>query len=160
MTTSNIQFPCPVRRIRLVWHDGQWQIQKQVRIASMTLPKSSTLPSVPRGRSLTGAWFETVDTQGRTLYRRLIDNPAQSIEVIGAASGEFTRIPISDENIILDVLVPDVPEIEALLLYASAQPLDTQQAVAQRSAARVVATFNLREDERNIPTEEEDNGNN
>lgn len=149
MSPSDLQFPCPVRRVRLVWRDGQWQMQKQLKIASMTLPQSAPLPEVAQERGVSGFWFETVNAQGQTLYRRILDDSALSVEVVGFQAGTLTRSPAESGETFVDVLVPDVPELEELLLYASEQPQQETQGFRRSGPARVVAAFSLRDNEPN-----------
>ena len=79
MATREITFPCPVRRIRVAWHDGTWRIEKETRVPSMTLPASVELPKSKRG--VTGFWYEAVDRDGQVLYRQTIEDQRAGMEV-------------------------------------------------------------------------------
>jgi hypothetical protein len=143
MTSSNIRFPGPVRRIRVAWRNGQWRIQKQVKISSMTLPPSGNLPTQAR-RS--GFWIEAVDRNGQMLYRKIMDDPTESIEVVGDR-GSFTRIPVIDEEITFDVLVPDRAGLRELRFFSSHRRGDEAARATQQTIAELVAVLNIEDAE-------------
>lgn len=143
MTSSNIQFPGSVRRIRIVWRNGQWRILKQIKISNMTLPPSRDLPAQAR-RS--GFWIEAVDRSGQVLYRKIMDDPTESVEVVGER-GSFTRMPVMDEEITFEVLVPDRAGLRELRFFSSHRRGDEAARATQQSTAELVAVLNIEDAE-------------
>lgn len=141
MTSSNMQFPRPVRRIRVAWRNGQWRIQKQIKISSMTLQPSRNLPAQER-RS--GFWVEAVDRGGQVLYRKIMDDPTESIEAVGDR-GLFIRTPVTDEEISFDILVPDLAELRELRVFSSYRQRDESARATQQPTAELVAVLNIEE---------------
>ncbi len=120
--TPPIKFPAPVRRIRIRVRGGEWSILDQVEIPQMTLRRSAELPSAGAGRGVAGFWVEAVDTNRRTIYRALAPNPFErSVEVFDAG-GQPHRVDASGEQALFDVLIPDLPEIAALVFYSDVTP--------------------------------------
>ncbi|SCX95331.1 hypothetical protein SAMN05216420_101435 [Nitrosospira sp. Nl5] len=155
MVSRKITFPCPVRRISVVWREGAWIIENDIRVRSMTLPKSDELPEAARGRGVTGFWYEAVDRQGRTIYRQVMEDPFLGMEVFGgnggnggnrgnggnSDNGRIRRIKTLHRQVSLEILVPDVPDLDALHIYSSNKPspheVEAQEMPRERKAERI-----------------------
>lgn len=156
MANPQVRFPCPVRRLSVAWRDGTWKIENEILIKSMTLPKSDELPEDAKTRGVTGFWYEAVDAQGRTLYRKVMEEPFQGMEVF-EPDGTIRRRKPSHHDINLEILVPDVPELEELHIYSSIKPSEqTEHAehaahemeVREEGRAERIATISLRRGEK------------
>jgi len=146
MTTNpEIKFPCPVRRISVTWRDNRWTIENEIRIESMTLPKSAELPEDSRKRGVSGFWYEAVDRQGRTIYRQLMEDPFLGMEVFDR-DGKIRRIKTEHHRASLEILVPDLPELEELQLYSSTIPSTDGKEMSDRRNAERIARLSLRGD--------------
>lgn len=149
MANREIKFPCPVRRLSVAWREGTWKIENEIRIESMTLPKSDELPEQAMARGVTGFWYEAVDGQGRTIYRQLMEEPFLGMEVFDR-DGKIRRTKPGQHDISLEILVPDVPELEELQIYSSIKPAvhteHAEQKMETRREGRAerIATLNLR----------------
>src|SRR5215213_744503 len=152
MASPQVKFPCPVRRLSIAWREGTWKIENEIRIESMTLPKSDELPEEAKRRGVTGFWYEAVDGQGRTLYRQVMEEPFLGMEVFDK-DGKIRRTQPGHHDISLEILVPDVPEVEELHLYSSIKPAvhdeHDKHAMEMRGEGRAerVATLSLRRGE-------------
>jgi hypothetical protein len=114
-----IKFPSPVLRIRIqVDKAGQWTVVKRVEIPSMTLSRSVDLPERRRGQGLSGFWVEAVDRQGQLLYRTLVRSPFERSVEIFDADGEPHRIEPPNDEILFDVLVPNLPDLAEIIFYS------------------------------------------
>jgi hypothetical protein len=118
MPASDVRFPSPVRRVLLAYRDGQWQIEREVVVPSMTLPKSTPLPEAAE-RGHQGFWFELVGESGDMLYRRILEHPAESGAEVFSPNGTITRMDEPREDVLVEVLVPALPEPTRLELFAS-----------------------------------------
>jgi hypothetical protein len=143
MANPEIKFPCPVRRLSVSWRDGEWTIENEIRIESMTLPKSAELPRDTKKRGVTGFWYEAADRQGRTIYRQLLEDPFSGMEVFDR-DGKMRRIQMEPHQASLQILVPDVPEVEELHIYSSTIPSAHGKEMREQSNAERIATLNLR----------------
>jgi hypothetical protein len=109
----------------------------------MTIPSTQDLPSPGRAGRLTGAWVEAVDGQGSVLYRRMLREPPAGVEVFHR-DGSISRISVENDQYSMDLLIPDLPEIEAIHLYVE-EPTPRPQAKDQW-APRPVAVIAARDD--------------
>lgn len=143
MTNPAIKFPCPVRRISVAWRDGEWSVESEVRVESMTLPKSAELPRDTEQRGVTGVWYEAVDANGRALYRQLMEDPFLGMEVFDR-DGKIKRVMMEHPQTSMEILVPDVPEVEEVQIYSSTMPSTREQKLRELSNAERIATITLR----------------
>jgi hypothetical protein len=146
MATPEIRFPCPVRRIQVAWRDGSWTIENEIRIDSMTLPKSDELPRSPAARGVSGFWYEAVDAQGRALYRQSMQDPFSSGMEMFEEDGSMRRKAAIPREIFFDILAPDMPELVELHFYSSTKPVGPNQEMRAEGPAERIATINLRSD--------------
>lgn len=75
---SAVASPGPVRRLHVLWRKGQWSIESERHIPSMTLMRSQPLPATSHAahtRGVSGFWYEAVDVQGQVLYRQTMADP-------------------------------------------------------------------------------------
>ena len=142
MANPEIKFPCPVRRLSVVWRKGEWSIASEVRIESMTLPKSHELPASARGVS--GFWFEAVDGKERAVYRQVMQDPFAGMEVFDK-DGKIRRVKDEHQEIGMEILLPDVAELEALHIYSSTMPsADQKEMRKEETKSERVAAISLR----------------
>jgi hypothetical protein len=104
------------------------------REVEMTVPASSDLE---RYEQRSGSWVELRATDGRPLYRRVLDRiiPTDVEIVPEAEGGPFTRALLPDRRGTFDVLVPVLDEAESLAVLTSAP---TREVDAAKIAARAV----------------------
>jgi hypothetical protein len=143
MTHPVIKFPCPVRRISIAWRDGEWSVENEVRVESMTLPKSDELPEDRRQHGVTGVWYEAVDANGRALYRQSIEDPFLGMEVF-TRDGKMRRAMMEHPQTGMEILVPDVPEVVDVQIYSSTLPSTPERKLRELSNAERIATISLR----------------
>jgi hypothetical protein len=149
MVSRKIKFPCPVRRISVVWRNGAWITENDIRIRSMTLPKSDELTEAAQKRGVTGFWYEAVDRQGRPIYRQVMENPFLGMEVFGGnggngGNGRIRRVEAAHREVSLDILVPDVPDLEAIHIYSSTRPSLHEMEAAEEGKAERISVIQLR----------------
>lgn len=143
MASRDIKFPCPVRRISLTYRRGTWSIENETRVESMTLPKSDELPKPTKKRGVSGSWYEAVDKQGRTIYRQTVEDFGAGMEVF-ERDGKIRRIKDSHDEFGLEILVPDVPDLEEIHIYSSTKPSEDEREMIEEGTAQRIATINLR----------------
>jgi len=108
--------PQPVVRLRLRRQGDQWSVEKQIRVAEMTIPASHRFTGAG-GRAHGGAWCELADASGDVLYRRMLPHaPGDGVEV-PAEGGGLQRVDVHREVEEYDVVVPDVAERHSLNIY-------------------------------------------
>lgn len=118
MSCPQLAYPRPVRRVRLRWRDGEWSIVKEMVIPQMTLPKPAELPQTQGGQGVSGFWWEATDAEGRVLYRQGAPDPTRPRVEIVDRDGAFRNLTPQSHEAILDVLVPDLPEIEEIRIFS------------------------------------------
>jgi hypothetical protein len=116
MQTYQKNKPGPVLRITIERRDGEWREVDRYRVPEMTIPSSSELPSTPKSTRLTGAWVEAVDAKGEVLYRRMLREPPRGVEIFHE-DGSMSRITADSDEYSMDLLIPDLPEIESINLF-------------------------------------------
>lgn len=146
MVSRKIKYPCPVRRISILWREGSWIVENDVRIRSMTLPKSDELTEAAKKRGVTGFWYEAVDRQNRLIYRQVMENPFLGMEVFSGSggSGRIRRIEAAHREVSLEILVPDVPDLEALHIYSSSRPSPHEMEMREEDRAERISVIQLR----------------
>jgi hypothetical protein len=133
--------PGPVLRLRLRYVDGQWTVRQRVRVASKRLPASEELP--PRVR-ISGFWYEAVGRNGETVYRRRLPYPPDLSVEVRSDSGGLYRAPSHPDDVTVEVLIPDLPEIVEVRLFSSAPDFPD---VGREVPARQVASLPARDDD-------------
>ncbi len=120
MAQYAVQYPSPARRLHVVWRKGQWSVEGEVRIPSMTLLRSDDLP--PSEHGVSGFWWEAVDDKSQVIYRHRLPDPFAGMETF-EREGRITRVhgKMHDE-VTFDVLIPDLPRIAGLHFYSSSKP--------------------------------------
>jgi hypothetical protein len=143
VATSPVKFPCPVRRIRLVWRDGKLSVQKEVRVPRMTLLKSAELPEAGARHGVSGFWFEATNAKGKVFYRRGMDDPTLPEMEVFEKDGSMRRMP-SEREVVFNVLIPDLPEIREVRFFSSAQAPAKGRKRAAKPAAEPFAVVDIR----------------
>jgi hypothetical protein len=87
------------------------------RVAMIAPPSVTTAPR--KGQS--GFWFELRDAAGRLLFHRALHNPIRTdVEVFSSdPSRSIARVPVAEPEGRFELLVPDVPGAQSLVLYGS-----------------------------------------
>jgi hypothetical protein len=143
MQTQQENRPGPVLRITVERRDGVWREIDRYRAPEMTIPSSSELPPTPESTRLTGAWVEAVDAKGEVLYRRLLKEPPRGVEIFHE-DGSMSRVTADSDEYSMDLLIPDLPEIQAINLFIE---LDEPPGKEVPRKAEPVAVFPARRDE-------------
>jgi len=87
------------------------------RVAMIAPPSVTAAPQM--GQS--GFWFELRDAAGKLLFHRALHNPIRAdVEVFSSdASRSIARVPVAAPEGRFELLVPDVPGAQSLVLYGS-----------------------------------------
>ncbi len=104
------------RALRAIFeYKGQEVRLTAVQPLEMLAPPPQAIIPRPDER---GSWFELRDREGRTVYRRVIDNPIrEDIEVItDDPDHPLGRIAADQREGIFFVLVPDIPQARELVI--------------------------------------------
>lgn len=135
MSEHRIEYPCPVRRLNVVWRDGEWSIEGEIRVPSMTLPASTELPDT---ETVSGFWWEVVDRDGGVIYRRGILDPFTSGLERFDDGGLISRVPTpTPKEVGFDVTLPDIAEAAVIHFYSSTPPGGRE--AGSRGAERIAA---------------------
>jgi hypothetical protein len=94
--------------------------------------------SAPPARGQTGYWVEVRAADGALLFHRALHSPVRvDAEVFtGGETPTITRVPIAEPHGEFEVLVPDLPEAQSLMLYGPAAEAQLQ-ALPARELLRV-----------------------
>jgi hypothetical protein len=133
--------PQAVVRLRLRRRGDRWSVEKQIRIAEMTIPPSYRFAGTG-GRARGGAWYELTDAAGEVLYRRMFPHaPGEGVEVPSGGGG-LQRAGGHREVEEYDVIVPDVADMHRLNVYV-VDPAGDASTAMERSRTPV-ASLQLR----------------
>jgi hypothetical protein len=104
----------------------------------MLTPPSNASP-IRQGQS--GFWYELRDREGKVLYQRAIYNPIRFEEEIFPEDHRepIRRMRRANPRGTFDVLVPDIPEGDTVVLFSS--PLEPERSA---EAASELARFSLK----------------
>ncbi len=134
MTASGDDVPAPARALRLTFSfrgdDVRLVAQQAIDVVT---PPTDPVEGFERQQ---GFWAELQAPDGRTLYRRVLRDPAAGdVEVFGpAAERTVARAPVEQVQGVFSVLVPDVPEADTVVLRSSSAAAGPAASPAQRSA--------------------------
>lgn len=106
----------PVRRLQISFKNGQWRIDREIRIPHKRLLKSQDLPSVKDGEIIRDSWYEAKDRNGKTIYRRFLPLFGQLENLYG--NGSISTADIPPDEISVDILIPDSPDLTELQLFS------------------------------------------
>lgn len=134
MSPAEIKPGGPVVRLRFLWRGGKLSIAKRMLLPEKTVPPHQELPNLPEGLDLRGFWFEVATQNGEVLYRRFMENPLEPSAEVFDKNGQITRVDIVKEQIMFDLLIPDLPESAELHLYCNPSPISRGRPT--REAAR------------------------
>jgi hypothetical protein len=130
------------RALRAVFeYKGQEVRLASVQSLEMLAPPPQAIFPRPNER---GTWFELRDREGRTLYRRVIDNPIrEDIEVItDDPDHPLSRIAAEQREGIFFLLAPDIPQARELVIVT--EPARRQDAGSLEAALEPVTySFDL-----------------
>ena len=101
-------------RITLAYTEGSFALQSATHLDKV-VGGSASLDALPQAA---GSWIAVEDARGRTLYRRVIENPFGAREVFTGEEREFRRVPGAPPSVLL-FLIPDLPDAERVVLYVS-----------------------------------------
>jgi hypothetical protein len=105
----------PVRRITLGWGEGDWRVEHETRVESMTLPLPDTLPDGDLSR---GFWIEAIGANARVIHREVTANPMLGMEQF-EEDGEITRLIHDRHDVVIEIVVPDVDDLQAIHLVSN-----------------------------------------
>jgi hypothetical protein len=147
MTAKMRQQPGPVLRIRIGHRKNEWRVLKRIRIPEKVVPASNDPPRLGRSGRVAGFWFEAVDAQGKCLYRRVLREPPRGVELF-EDDGTISRISAEPDEYSVDLLLPDLPEIENLRLFLEEPRLAPErELIEEPTLLRPVAVLPAREDD-------------
>ena len=121
--------------VRLIFEvkDGKIKLVSTQRV-NMIVPPPQALTSA---RGERGSWFELRDTQDRPVYRRVIENPVQDIEVVDDDPGRpLQRIKDDRGRGAFFLIVPDISGVRKLAL--NLEPRQTFTATRGKRAKATV----------------------
>lgn len=110
----------PTRRLRVMVSERRWTVTKDTPVERMSLRRS--LPRRATAAQSGDSFFEVVDRDGSVLYRQSIADPTRpGVELFDGDT--IRRVGTPDRQVIVDVVVPDVPEGVAVRLVADGEEL-------------------------------------
>jgi hypothetical protein len=133
----------PVLRVRITWKDGQWTLVKVVSVPEMTIPRTETVPEERQARRI-GMWFHAVDAKTKVIYRGTLPTPQPGIEIFDR-SGRIRRVPTECGGHLMDILIPDLPEIVDVQLFWTPGPHCPEDIRRKMPKSGPVATFRVRD---------------
>jgi hypothetical protein len=111
----------PVNRaFRLIFEQkgNKLKLTSVQRANMMAPPPQALLPE----RGVRGSWFELRDKQNRPVYRRVIENPLQDIEVVADdPERPLQRIRMDQPRGVFFLIVPDIAGVRRLALNLEAR---------------------------------------
>lgn len=107
------------------------------RVQVIAPPSVTAQPE--RGKS-SGFWFEVLDAKGNVLFYRLLRDPLRTAVEVFTADGSFRRITGPPNEGEFEVVVPDIPEAAAIVLFGSV-PTSTKE--REVGPARELGRFKL-----------------
>lgn len=116
-----LRWPGPVIRLTLLWDGSDWRIKSEQRVDSMTLPAPDPLPG---GENSRGFWIETVDRDGRVRHREVMPDPLAGMEQF-EEGGLVTRLTHPPHEVLIEVLIPDLPELAEVHLISNPATLQS-----------------------------------
>ena len=134
--------PGPVRRLQIRWHQGEYEIVGDVRVDEMTLMAHDDLPDDRAAAELTGSWFEVRDGGERVLYRQRLADPISGGDELFERSGGIRRVDVEHTDTVFELLVPDVPDAQDLVLVGL--PPGGERRSRARRQERIAAVLDLR----------------
>jgi hypothetical protein len=140
MSSTNRRGPGPALRVRLKWSGGKWGLAGTVKVARMGLTRSDQLPKTDANTRVVGFWIEAVDDKGAVIYRRIMQDPVSMGHEHFLPKGEVVRNPAPRKSITIEVIVPDVPELDAIHVFSSPptrQPGGKQDAALHPAVVRL-----------------------
>lgn len=145
MISKKRKEPGPVVRVRIERKEGKWRIVKRIRVPEMTIPTSDDLPRPDRAGRLAGFWFEAVDAKGNFLYRQVLREPPRGVELF-EDDGTISRVRVETDEYNVDLLLPDLPEIETVHLFLEEPERFPEGELAKKTAVpQPIAVFPARE---------------
>lgn len=130
----------PVRhtlRLTFSYRGRSVQLTARDRVAMIPPPGESTRIRPDQS----GFWIELRDARGRVLYQRVVQSPIRfDVEIFeDETGGTIRREPVTDPGGTFELLVPDLPLAQSLVLMSS--PPEPERAA---EAAQALARFQLR----------------
>lgn len=103
------------RAVRLIFEQKSGKVKLvSMQRANMVVPPPQALAS---DRSNRGSWFELRDKQNRPVYRRVIENPLQDIEVVvDDPVRPLQRVRVDQARRAFFLIVPDITGVRRLAL--------------------------------------------
>ena len=101
--------------VRLIFEqkDGKIKLVSTQRVNMIVPPPQALIPA----RGDRGSWFELRDTQDRPVYRRVIENPVQDLEVVVDDPGRpLQRIKEDRGRGAFFLIVPDITGVRKVAL--------------------------------------------
>jgi len=125
MDNPNVVQPARAKRHRSLRaffeYDGRDVKLVSVQSLEMLAPPPQAIFPRPNEQ---GSWFELRDGEGRTLYRRVIENPIrQDIEVItDDPEHSLSRVAVETPHGLFFLIAPDIPQAREIVLVADRRP--------------------------------------
>lgn len=139
--------PGPVLRVRIERKEGKWRIARRIRVPEMTIPASDDLLSLDNAGRSAGFWFEAVDAKGNLLYRQVLREPPRGVELF-EDDGTISRVSVETDEYSVDLLLPDLPEIEDVHLFLEEADRIPERELAKKTGAlQPIAVFSAREND-------------
>jgi hypothetical protein len=152
MKLDRLRGPGPVLRIRVERRAGRWKVVKRIHLPEKVVPASEDLPASDKAGRWSGFWFEAVDAKGNVLYRQVLRPPPRGVEVF-EEDGSIRRVPRKTDEYSLDLLIPDLKEIESVRLFLEEpEELAEKERAVRGRPLEPVALFPARESRSTKPT--------
>jgi hypothetical protein len=104
-------------RIILSFNGDDFKLDSATRIEKV-LPASAPPPD-PQGEGESGSWFTVEDKQGRTLYRRPLNNLFEEPETDADDQRGLSRAGKAPTTGVISLLVPELPGAHTFSIHSS-----------------------------------------
>jgi hypothetical protein len=139
-----VQHVRPYRKsLRLTFRvaDGEVRLVSYERLDMICPPSVGERPETGRNG---GFWMELRDTNNRTLFHRILDNPLGDSVEVHSPDGKIQRVFGAVKENVFEVLLPDDSQAKTIAFIGeSMEPATVRQ--EQVAAARELARFNVPE---------------
>ncbi len=107
-------------------------------------------PFTPQPEGDIGFWIELQDREGKRLYAQAFNMPIRYAVEDYSPEGKIKRVSLAEPKGEFELLIPDIPEASALVMYTSPLNVENEMEVAKERAR-----FDLRSSSGDEPMHQE-----
>ncbi len=124
-------------RVTFEYEGDQFRIANQMRVEKITPP---SLTPCPDPATAAGYWVELRDKRGRYLFHRLLPDAIRDSAEIYPKEKELTRGALRKVQGRFEVLLPDVPEADAVVVMGHPT---SSEGLKRHQSAGILARFKI-----------------